>query len=126
MINFGPATIYHEGEDLGKTLGGGSLTFHEVTYRGLRSKEQSRIVTGGEGIINLVDLTDEVEIIGDHLFLDYGELIIECSDVTITLPSCKIDFVADIQFGTLNQFTWQLRLTFKKSSGANTYVYSVE
>jgi hypothetical protein len=126
ILNFGPATITHEGEDLGKTIGGGSLTFHEQVYRSLRSQEQTRICTGGEGVINLFVLEDEVLITDDHKFLDYGEVIINAEEMTITLASCKIDFVAEIQFGTLNQFGWALRLDFKQSTGANPYVYSVE
>ena len=126
ILNFGPATITHEGEDLGKTIGGGSLSFREVTYRSLRSGEQTRVCTGGEGVINFFTLEDEVIISGDQEFLDYGEVIIETDEMTITLASCKIDFVAEMQFGTMDQRGWGLRLDFKLSTGASPYVYSVE
>ncbi len=126
IINFGPATITHEGQDLGKTTGGGGLTLREQTYRGLRSGEETKIITGGEGIINLFEFEDSILISDDAEFLDYGELVIEATNMKITLASCKINFVPEIQFGEMKQYGWQLRLDFKTSAGTNPYVINVE
>lgn len=122
---FGPATITHDGTDIGKTNGGGSITILEQTYEPI-SNTYERIYKpyGIEGQINLFQLTQTLTISSDMDLYSYGEIIISLTYGTITLFNSKLVLPSDLSFGTFDQNSFTLRIVGGKDSSGNLIKFS--
>jgi len=112
IFNFGPATITHNSVDLGKTVGGGSLSLDVHSYVKLRTKEKVDIVYGGSGQLNLFSWDTNIQLTGDITLLNYAKTVITCTDMIITLYNNKFTINSAIMFGTYEQRPFTLDFSF--------------
>ena len=126
MIVFGPATIQHGSNDLGKTSGGGSLALLYHSYVGLSSGKMQRRCYGGTGTLKLFSLSSTVNIIDSLQFTNYGILTITGTTevFVITLYSCKLFFPDNLSFGTFTQQTFDVTFHFKRNDAGLIYTIS--
>jgi len=122
---FGPATITHDGTDIGKTNGGGSISILEQTYEPLKETyDKVHKPYGLEGEINLFQLTQSITIASDLILYNFGEVIISLTYGTLTLYSAKLLLPQSLSFGTFDQNTFTLRIVGGKDSSGNLINFS--
>ena len=122
---FGPATITHDGTDIGKTNGGGSVTILEQSYEPLKDTyDRVHKPYGLEGQINLFQLTQSVTISSDLTLYGFGEVVISLTYGTLTLYSAKLLLPESLSFGTFDQNPFTLRIIGGKDSSGNLINFS--
>ena len=122
---FGPATITHDGTDIGKTNGGGSITILEQTYEPLSTTyERVHKPYGIEGQINLFQLTQTLTISSDMNLYSCGEVTISLTYGTVTLFNSKLVLPSDLSFGTFDQNPFTLRIIGGKDTSGNLIKFS--
>lgn len=122
---YGPATIKHNGTDIGKTNGGGSFSLLTQTYEPIASTYKlEEVVYGIEGQINLFKLTQSVTISSSSNFYDYGEILIELPEGSITLHNAKLMLPNSLSFGQNSQEPFTLRITGGEDSSGNIITIS--
>lgn len=116
----GPATITHNGVDIGKTKGGGSINLLETSYEPLANfYKVEHILYGVEGQINLFQLDSSVTLSSTRVLFDYGEVIISLKYGTITLFNTRLLYPKDISFGTFDQNPFTLLIEGGEDGSGN-------
>ena len=124
IVNIGPATLTFGGSALGKTAGGGYLSFIEkkaqwVDVTGVLDDEQ--VFVGVEGVLKMFSLSEGWD--GEALLYDWNELVIDttndCSSYgyVMTIPSCRLYFPQSMRFGTLQHQPFELRFVGRRTLG---------
>jgi len=129
IVNIGPAVLSFEGSSLGRTKGGGTLTFFkdEVTWYTLDDAlNHEEVFKGASGVLKMFEI-DGIDVEDDPLIHDWGELKIDttrsCSPwgFTLTLPSTRIYLPDSLALGTFDVNTWDLRFFSKKVPGGKLF-----
>jgi len=116
----GPATITHDGTNIGRTSGGGSLTILEQTDNQLSDTyEVEHIPYGVEGTINLFTLNQSITITSSLELYGFGQIEITLPEGSILLYRCKILLPQSLSFGQLSQSPITIRLQGGKDSSGN-------
>ena len=121
IINFGPATVTHDGDDLGDTFGGGSLELKQVEDDELKDEfDDDPRVIGGTGRINFYSWPASITISTSRMLKDFAQVVLTCrDDITITLYSCKILLAGTMDVGTNTQKPITCDLVFKPDGSGN-------
>jgi hypothetical protein len=109
-VIFGPSTIKHGTTAIGKTSGGGSLTFlvEKENIIG-ETYDESIIPYAIEGTINKFEFHAKT-ITSDLILYNYGILTITNPSYTITLHNAKIFFPTALTFGTNTLTTFSVNI----------------
>lgn len=99
---------------LGKTFGGGSISFDEQNFTGLYSKNFTTNITGGSGVLHMFQWNNSISLPSSNLY-DYGRLTIACNNMTIKLDHCKLYYSSGMSFGQYQQQPMDIKFVFKKS-----------
>lgn len=118
---FGPATITHDGTDIGKTSGGIELSFLKHTIVPIRNDfyKVEEKVYGVEGSISKFKLSSAITISGDNVLYDYGELIFTLPDATITLYKAKLALGDSLSFGQNQQEVFPVKIFGGENTSGN-------
>lgn len=100
---------------LGKTFGGGSINLQEIKTTGMKTKNETSIITGGEGVLHLFQWNNTIAISNNSIIYDYGKVTITNNQMTIILDCCSFYFSGSMPFGEFKQSPLDLYFTFKKS-----------
>jgi len=122
MINFGPVTVTHNGEDLGKTTSGGSITLQTCTRRTVSARyNKELVIIGAEGVLNMFELAGPIGPLSNSLMLrDFGVLVLQNNMLKITLYSCKVLLSPEFgEFGALTQKPIKLLLIARADDNGN-------
>lgn len=117
---FGPATIIHNGNDKGRTYGGGSIRLLYKFYHEIGDDyDEKAIIYGGEGFFTFYEW-ETLEISDDPELLAFKEVVITTSTATITLYKCKM-MLADesINIGQNSQEGIKVKLIFTEDDSGN-------
>lgn len=118
----GPATISHDGTDIGKTSGGGSLTILEQTAEILSDTYERKVVPYAiEGRINRFELNQSITISDSMELCSRGEVVIDLSEGQIKLFSARLLLPSDMAFGTLEHNPFTLRIEGGKDSSGDLF-----
>ena len=120
---FGPCTITHNGVDIGKSSGGGSLDIvtSERVVETLDGPICSPIAKYGTGRLSM--FLPQAGTIGASMIYNYGtnpdfaSLVLTGDDFTITMPAAELLWPAGITFGANNLSLFELGFFFKPSGG---------
>jgi hypothetical protein len=113
VLNFGPCTITRNGVDLGKTQGGVSLRLHLATRTPVQDDyDKEDIILGGEGELNLYQLSSSLTLTNSMLLYDYEEVILTNVNFVCTIKKCKIYLSEAMEIGTFKQQPVKCKLVF--------------
>lgn len=116
----GPATITHNGTNIGRTSGGGTLSILEKSYNPVgESFEEKTIPYGVEGVINLFTLNQSLTISSSMDLYSYGEIVITLPEGSITLYHAKIKLPESLDYGSLSHNPVTVRITGGTDTSGN-------
>lgn len=122
---FGPATVTHDGTNIGKTSGGGSVEIlkHETevidTFYRVDEKPY-----GIAGSLNLFQLDQSITITNSVNLYAYGQIVITLDYGTITLYKAKLNLPDTIPWGTFSLEPFTLKIIGGKDSSGNLIDFS--
>lgn len=119
-FNFGPATVTHGGVDIGKTHGGGSLTFKKIVETPISNDfGPKEYIVGGEGTLHLFRLNSSSISASDNAesyLYTYNETVFDMPFGVIRLYRNKIYWPESLTFGVNSQKSFDTKIKFTGDS----------
>ena len=124
MWIYGPANISFNGTALGKTHGGVSLSFDKITYRGARTRNQTDLIVGGNGVLHMFQWNNSITISNNFnaTLGNYANLVITTNNMNVSIPFAKLSMPGGISLGQHQQESFDVEVSFKRANNnANVF-----
>jgi len=121
MLFFGPCTVKHNSVDIGKTVGGISISLDTAPRNLIGKYNLNEVILGGTGNIDFYEWTGSITLSDSTDLLGFNDVIFDGSPrYKITIYECKmlID-TSNIKIGVNIQNPFKVKFVFRPDTSGN-------